>query len=118
MSIRLIFRLRRSAEADTKRPPRRAKTPSCRGLFFYVALDLGMNLPPIRVEYAHADGARWPIGVDDKGDRTRDALTGGAPFTNDVRGAVQELDSVLHPQRSTVAQALHEESDSPLRSAM
>ncbi len=67
-----------------------------------------MNLPPISVEYAHPDGARWPIRVDDKGDYARDALTGGAPFTNDVRGAVQELDPVLHPQRSTVAQALHE----------
>jgi hypothetical protein len=77
-----------------------------------------MNLAPVGVEYAHGDGTRRPIRVDDKLDRARNVSSVGAPFANDVRGAVQELDSVLHPQRSTVAKALHEESDSPLRSAM
>ncbi len=59
-----------------------------------------MNLAPIRVEYAHGDGAKRPIRVDDKLDRVRNASGAGAPFANDFRGAVQELDSVLHPQRS------------------
>ena len=59
-----------------------------------------MNLPPIRVENAHADGARRPICVDDKLDRARNVSSVGAPFTNDVRGVVQELDSVLQAQRS------------------
>ncbi len=73
-----------------------------------------MNLAPVGVEHAHGDGARRPIRVDDKLDRARNVLSVGAPFANDISRAVQELDSVLHPQRSTVAQALHEESDSPL----
>src|SRR5271167_1131185 len=55
---------------------------------------------------AHGDGARRPIRVDDKLDRARNVLSVGAPFANDISRAVQELDSVLHPQRSTVAQAL------------
>ena len=57
-----------------------------------------MNLAPIRVEYAHGDGARWPIRVDDKLDRTRNVLGVGAPFTNDLGRTVEELNSVLHCQ--------------------
>ena len=59
-----------------------------------------MNLAPISVEYAHGGGARRPIRVADKLDRARKASRVGAPFTNDIRGAVQELNSVLHAQRS------------------
>src|SRR5271166_6328441 len=64
MSARLLVGRKRIPTSPVKPKPsaylrsgaRRAR--SRRALFFYVALDLGMNLPPIRVENAHADGAR------------------------------------------------------------
>ena len=34
------------------------------------AFDLGMELAPIQVEHAHGDGARRPVNVADKLDRT------------------------------------------------
>jgi hypothetical protein len=55
-----------------------------------------MNLAPVRIEYAHRDGARWPINVGHKRDGARDASCVGAPFPKDVGRAVEELDSVLH----------------------
>ena len=57
------------------------------------------------VEHAHGDGARRPMRVDDKLDRAHNVSGVGAPFANDVRGAVQDLDSVLHGQRSTAFEA-------------
>ena len=65
-----------------------------------------MNLAPIRVEYSHGDGARWPIGVDNKLDRTRNVLGVGAPFTNDLGRAVEELDSGIALLKSSQATTL------------
>ena len=62
-----------------------------------------MNFAPVGVEYAHGDGVRRPVRVDDKGDHARDALTDGAPLTEDVRRSVQELYSVLNAQRSAAS---------------
>ena len=95
------------------------RRPSPQALSFGVAVAHRMNLAPIR-----ADGARRPIRVDDKLDRARKVSGVGAPFANDVRRAVQELDSVLHPQRSAapssrssirvaVSTPRHNERDSP-----
>ena len=78
--------------------PRAAQT-----LTLSVALDLGMNLAPIRIEDTHRDGARRPINVGHKRDGARDASCVGAPFPKDVGRTVEELDSVLHdpsPRRS------------------
>ena len=44
------------------------------------------------------------IRVDDKLDRARNISRVGAPFANDVRRAVQELDSVLHRSGSPKSQ--------------
>jgi hypothetical protein len=62
-----------------------------------------MNLASIGVEYAHGDGGRRPIRIDNKLDRTRNVSCVGAPFTEDLRRSVQELYSVLHSQRSAAS---------------
>jgi hypothetical protein len=74
-----------------------AARPSRRSTLDAVAtLGRGVNLAPIRIEYAHRDGARWPIKLGHKRDDARDASCVGAPFPEDVGRTVEELDSVLH----------------------
>ena len=52
-----------------------------------------MNLAPIRIEYAHGDGARRPVYVSDSLDRTRGASRVGEQFTK-----VIERDDLMVPR--------------------
>jgi len=61
-----------------------------------------MNLAPVRIEHAHCDGARRPINVCNKRNRTDRVPGVGGEFANDVRRTVEKLDSILHcPPRLT-----------------
>ena len=55
-----------------------------------------MNLAPVRVEHAHADGVRRPVHLGDQLDGAGGAPRVGMQFAKDLRGAVKELDAVLH----------------------
>ncbi len=68
-----------------------------------VALDLGMNLAPVRVEHAHGDGARRPVYVGDKPDGANSVSRIGEQFTNDAGRTVEKLDAKLHGLESSDA---------------
>jgi len=55
-----------------------------------------MNLAPVSVEHSHGDCAGRPGHVGHKFKRAHAASRVGAQFSNNIRGTVKILDSVLH----------------------
>jgi hypothetical protein len=74
---------------------------SGRAQSFDVALHRGMNLAPVPVENANGDGRGRPVNIGDKRDCANSVPRVREQFANDAGRTVEELDSVLHPQRST-----------------
>jgi len=63
-----------------------------------------MNLAPVHIEQPHGDGVGRPVLVRHKRNRANGVMGVGGQFPNDVRAAVEELDSVLPPLSAPLSQ--------------